>query len=272
MGGDGGMKLPYHTLVIFPTLACNQKCPYCVNHYDGGPGLVSDLSGFKMELGGKWAKAMATSNAARFEFVGGEPGLHPEFADMVNAVPEGRDICVATNASERVVPNLLKIRPRKGVRVQASYHRTQTTAHTFASNMRRIVDAGFEAGCHAPDPPEPEEVETILAVSGLHLSSLDLITNHDGSSLEAFASTKPRGKPCTIECPVAVKICVAPNGDLYTCHMLLYSKSPAGIVGNLFVGWHVEADTITCPFYGWCHPCDINRFVDESYNLRSKKQ
>ena len=71
---------------ILLTQKCNQKCPYCFASYNEGNDYISKENFVKA------IKFLKKTPGEKIGLLGGEPLLHPEFAELCNILNEDRDI------------------------------------------------------------------------------------------------------------------------------------------------------------------------------------
>lgn len=264
------MIFPAPKAVLFPVLVCNQHCHYCVNHngdFDGG--LPSNLA-YKLAPTMDWVNAVRSIEGAKaINWLGGEPGLHPGIAEMVNACPSASHVSIGTNGSKLAVSRIINCDNRENFWVQISFHPSEIDAFTFSKNIIPLVEKFHgRIGVHTPDKLKSNDYNTILKITGVSASRSGLITQAEGGSLDPHESTKNPNSPKTVECPLNYWLPVAPNGDIYACHALLYGQCREGVIGNLFRGECLTDDTVRCSQYGRCNPCDVSRFTSEMHTMR----
>jgi len=263
------MKIGTNIALIFPILVCNQKCPYCVNHHSSEANLK-----YKLEPGFKWIEAINN-----LEFIdeiktgGGEPTLHPDFVEIFNNIKDApRRILIGTNAAELAVEKLIQVKPRPKLRIQISFHPTETDIDPFISRVLKIRNVhGQNVGVHMITRDKRLDVKTVshFKKNGINISSDVFLYNHQGFYQESLRDFSDMSKPPRrIRCPLSIYKPIAPNGDIYACHQLMYTQSKVGILGNIFSNWAVNALDIDCPMYGWCNPCDSGHF-NRSEQLRT---
>jgi MoaA/NifB/PqqE/SkfB family radical SAM enzyme len=204
---------------------------------------------------------------------GGEPTLHPDFVQIFNEIRDfpGR-IQIGSNGSELAVGKLIAVTPRPRLRVQVSFHPTETGIEPFIERLQRLREVhGQNVGVHAitrSGKPDLHLRDRFTQV-GFDLSAHRFLYDHNEfyqDDLKDFSDmTKP---PRRIRCPLSIYKPIAPNGDIYACHQLMYTQSRIGILGNIFSRWSSPALEIDCPMYGWCNPCDTGHF-NEMEQLRT---
>ncbi len=256
------MKLGTNLAIPFFVLVCNQGCPYCVNHHAKETNLK-----FKLEPGSRWIAALnGLELIDDIRTGGGEPTLHPDFVELFNEVKDvpGR-IVIGTNGAELAARKLLQVRSRPRLRVQISYHPTQTDLESFIQRVLRIQAVhGENVGVHGitrSGNPDCFIAEQILRHCGIRMSAHPFLYDHNGFYDESLRDFSDMSKPPRrIRCPLSIYKPIAPNGDIYACHQLMYTQSRIGILGNIFTRWSSPALEIDCPMFGWCNPCDLGHF------------
>ena len=141
------------------TPACNNRCPGCGNVFidEQRPGV--DTPGLSPFSAAQWREVLAQlrPHVFRLRLTGGEPTLHPEFAEIVRAVAETEiPFAVFTNARwfqpEQVIRLLRETPQCKGLLV--SLHGSDPASHDAftgvsgsftetTANIRRAVAAGL---------------------------------------------------------------------------------------------------------------------------------
>lgn len=258
------MKIGTNIALPFLVLLCNQKCPYCVNHHTEKAKLK-----YPLVPGRQWIEAInALELVEQMKTGGGEPTLHPDFVEIFNNIRDlpGR-ILIGTNGSESATVKVLQVKPRKRLRIQISYHPTETDLSSFTERVRRIVEVhGTNVGVHMitrTGRPDPQAAER-LRDAGITPSAHDFLYDQNGFYQENLREFSDMSKPPRrIRCPLSIYKPIAPNGDIYACHQLMYMQSPIGILGNIFTRWSSPALEVDCPMYGWCNPCDDGHFKEE---------
>ncbi len=263
------VKIGTHIALPFFVLVCNQHCPYCVNHHTKEANLR-----YPLEPGRRWIDGLNGLDLIdELKTGGGEPTLHPDFVDIFNHVNDVRGrILIGTNGAELAVAKLLRVRPRQRLRVQISYHPTETAIEPFIERVLRIREVhGSNVGVHAitrsgqPDPA----ISDGFRQRGIEMSAHPFLYDHEGYYQESLRDFSDMSKPPRrIRCPLSIYKPIAPNGDIYACHQLMYTQSRIGILGNIFSHWSSPALEIDCPMYGWCNPCDTGHF-QEGEQLRT---
>jgi sulfatase maturation enzyme AslB (radical SAM superfamily) len=268
------MKIGTNIALVFPILICNQKCPYCVNHHSGETKLR-----YNIEPGAKWIAGINSLELIdEIRTGGGEPTLHPDFVDIFNNIKNvPYRILIGTNGAQLAVDKLVKVKPRPELQIQISFHPTQTKQQEFIERILIIRDVhGKNVGVHMISRDGQIDAETALNFKNreIHITGDTFLYDHEGfyqERLRDFSDmTKP---PRRIRCPLSIYKPIAPNGDIYACHQLMYTQSKIGILGNIFSGWSVNALEVDCPMYGWCNPCDDGHFQkrDQLRTLQHKR-
>jgi hypothetical protein len=260
------VDIGFPKLIVFPVLACNQHCRYCVNRYGDYSGTMPSVVQYKPDPASRWISAIRSlSGLQSLNVNGGEPGLHPEIAEIVNAVPDQVEIGLGTNATRAVIDRLLKIDRRDNLWIQATFHATQVSTKEFAECLGLLLEKfRGRMGFHTVGKTAQEDYDYFQKSLGLVPSWHDFMADETGMLASDHPSVKPNRPSSTVLCRMPFWAEVAPDGNLYTCHTLMYARSSIGVLGNIFEGWVVKATEMVCPKYGHCNPCDINRFLDKT--------
>lgn len=267
------MKLGTTICNPFLTLACDFGCPYCITRSVPGYDF-----GYKLRDCAEWADALNNlEDVQQIVFNGGEPTLRPGFADLMNALtptdrkwPAGWKIAVGSNGSERARKAMLQVRPRGDLIMDLSFHPSEITLPEIVSTALALRDHGHNVRVHTITWPGWGVTADwfVEQLRGLNISAF--AQPFDGwyngepcGLLEAYPGEQPA---CDLSRPARKALChrtiftpVAPNGDVYICHSLMYAKSPHGIIGNIFDGWMSDAESMACDSYGHCNACDRPR-------------
>lgn len=257
------MKLGTNIALPFFVLVCNQSCPYCVNHHTSQANLK-----YKLESGRRWIEALNSLELIdEVKTGGGEPTLHPDIVDIFNNITDVPRILMGTNGSDYAVERIVRIRPRRTLRVQISFHPTETELLPFLDRVKRVIQThGRNVGVHmitrtgVPDQSAAEAFKSAGISLSAHAFLYDQLGFYQPDLRDFSDMTKP---PRHIRCPLSIYKPIAPNGDIYACHQLMYTQSRIGILGNIFTKWSTPALEVDCPMYGWCNPCDVGHFKEE---------
>jgi len=258
--GRGVLNSVYLTL----TDDCNLRCKYCYTK-ERIPACSSDLSQWMAYID----KVLSISEPLHFTFTGGEPLLVPFLFDLAKYIHErGSKSLLLTNglliSNETIARKISKYFTQSRISLDSIHEEQNATLR--GPNVLKKVEAAFgllskvkadvivqatvtqinkgevaEFAAHfnnrvnfqplyhmgtARDNPE-------LAISGMEYYEALTQAGISGyrQRIHSF-----KGNPCK-RCSMAIEeLSIAPNGDLYPCHMLHYPKLR---IGNL------NTDTIT---------------------------
>lgn len=271
------IKPEHNYVAFFLTLACNLRCPYCINLYSGNL-----RRGREKQMGPEdWISAanrLILRSDLPLTLQGGEPTIHKGFYKIVSEVKEEIKMDLLTNMSFDVdefiknVPVSRFTREAPYAAIRASYHPGQNDIESLIKKTIRLQDAGFRVGLYSVLHPSPElkrhilEVKERCAKLGIDFRTKEFLGEWEGKlygtyKYEGSVSGKAIG---TCECKTTEFI-VGPGGDVYRCHSDLYAgRDPIG---------HILDEDLTeagiglfkvCRYYGKCNPCDVkvktNRF------------
>jgi MoaA/NifB/PqqE/SkfB family radical SAM enzyme len=277
---------------VFLTLACNFKCPFCIQtisgpvpHYDiiKGDAWVKALNSIE----GRTKKRLFRRNKVKkLALIGGEPTLHPDFFEIINGLDSKWSLTVTTNLGTKLFNNIglfaKKVKRRKRIRIHPSFHNSSIDIREFVSKVKDLQKTGLKVNrtfvvCYPPDETNLfKEYQEIFRKNGLFLERqrfngfLDGILypfKGDESGYEFKDNIKDYAKykqACglsskdKIHCKMN-KILFAPDGSIYNCHYKVYSKS-SDCYGNIFsenADVQLPSDFFLCNDYGFCNPCDF---------------
>lgn len=266
------VELPasYNYIGVFLTLRCPYRCSYCINRA-GGPGGAS-----RPELGVRdWIAFFERLQPGDVPVTlqGGEPGLHPQFVELVEAVTRMHQVDILTNLAfdldafiRRVPPSRLD-RDAPYAPIRVSYHPRQFSLFEIVRRVQRMQSAGFRVGLYGVLHPEQREemkrAERVCARLGLDFRTKPFLGRYRGRLHGTYAypdASSGRSRAC--ECAPS-ELLIAPDGGIHRCHHHLYAgRPPAAHVADARI---TLAETFSaCSDYGQCNPCDVkvknNRF------------
>jgi len=257
------------TLIPFIALRCNFTCKYCITRF------APDYDFSYTELPGKdWISFInAQDNVKDVIFNGGEPTLHSDFPNIINSLRPFRLIAIGTNYSSYSINSLLQITPRDDLIIDGTFHPHFISHADISHNLLRLKEAGFVVRVHVLDYPGfTSPLPDILHSFQLH--SIDSFVQHyEGFYQGTFYYDQSKLPYCSLKdktfcnCTRSIYTPIAPNGDIYFCHYLMYSKTFDGILGNIFDPPKPFPPFLDCRHLGYCNPCDWPR----SYTLSSQE-
>lgn len=273
------LKPEQNYVAYFLTLACNLRCPYCINIYNRGKqrGKAAE----RKMTARDWVAAvdrLVLRDDLPLTLQGGEPTLHKDFYKIVNDVKKAIKMDLLTNMAfdaEEFIDNVPVWRfkreaPYAAIRV--SYHPGQNDINILIKKTMKLQDAGFRVGIYGVLHPSPGIKKHILEAQdtcrklGIDFRTKEFLGEWNGSLCGTYkyeGSVDGRSKK-VCECRTT-ELIVGPSGNIYRCHSDLYNN-------RLPIG-HILDESITaedimkfreCRYYGDCNPCDVkvktNRF------------
>ena len=261
----------YHNYVaFFLTLACNLRCPYCINLHDGGARYAkAKRKHMDVDAWIQAANRLVLRDDLPLSLQGGEPTLCKDFYRFVNEVKEDIKMDLLTNMMFDVakfiknVPTWRFNRPAPYAAIRVSYHPEQNDIDDLINKTFVLQDAGFRIGIYGIEYPSIRDhilktKERCLKL-GIDFRIKEFLGQWQG---RLYGSFKYEGsvqgdemKRC--ECRTT-EIIVDPAGHVYKCHSDLYNgRNPfAHILDDDFNEDGIERFR-SCDFYGDCNPCDV---------------
>jgi hypothetical protein len=207
-------------------------------------------------------------------FQGGEPGLHPDFVELVREVSRTRHVDILSNLAfdlktfvRRVDPSTLN-RNAPYAPIRVSYHPEQFSLDTIVRRVEFLQAAGFRVGLYGVlHPEQTEEIERAQRVClerGLDFRTKPFLGRHRGVLHGRYAYPLACGAEPVGSCECAPsELLIAPDGAIHRCHRFLYNGlPPLASVRDPDIA--LTDDYRPCDQFGACNPCDIkvknNRF------------
>lgn len=258
--------MQWHSPVLIPfiTLCCNFTCSYCINRFS--PDF--DFS-FSRTPGSTWTQFInSLSNIQDVIFNGGEPTLHPDFPTIINSLKPLRLIAIGTNYSSLATDALLKITPRADLILDGSFHPRSISHHDISQNLRRLKEAGFTVRVHVLNYPgfvgRPSSWVHDFNIQGIDA----FIQKYEGFYEGNFYYCHDKLPYCGLlqesncECSRSIYTPIAPDGNIFFCHYLMYANIAAGILGNISAPPAEFPTSLSCSHLGHCSPCDWPRSIN----------
>jgi organic radical activating enzyme len=272
------MKKHHNYVAFFLTLACNLKCPYCINAH-GNNDNVRKVE--KHLSGDEWIKAanrLILRDDLPLTLQGGEPSLHKDFYKIVNEVKSEIKMDLLTNMMFDVdefiknVPVWRFTREAPYAAIRVSYHPGQNDIDDLIKKTFKMQEAGFRVGLYSVLHPDPEIKNHILEVqerclkTGLDFRTKEFLGYYKGKLYGTYKYNESvdgeRLKRCQCK---TTELIVDPGGFIYRCHADLYNhRNPIGHILDQSFSIDELDQFRECHFYGQCNPCDVkvktNRF------------
>lgn len=269
----------HNYVAFFLTLACNLKCPYCINLHKGNSR--SEQSHRKNLDVDAWitaANRLVLRDDLPLTLQGGEPTIYPGFYRLVNEVkPEIRMDLMTNMAFDvdefiREVPIWRFIREAPYASIRVSYHPGQNDINTLITKTVKMQTAGFRVGIYAVEHPDESVRQHLLETQkrcqtlGLDFRFKEFLGELKGAIYGDFRYPGAVGGDKSGSCQCrTTEIIVDPGGFVYKCHADLYNaRNPiAHILDEDFSAESVD-EFRDCSSFGTCNPCDVkiktNRF------------
>jgi MoaA/NifB/PqqE/SkfB family radical SAM enzyme len=267
----------HNYIAFFLTLACNLKCPYCINLHDGG-SRYKKAHRKHMDVD-DWIKAanrLVLRDDLPLTLQGGEATLYKDFYRFVKEVKEEIQMDLLTNMMFDVddfirnVPVWRFARKAPYAAIRVSYHPGQNNIDDLILKTFKLQEAGFRIGIYGIEHPSIER-EVIKAQDrclklGIDFRTKEFLGEWEGKLYGTFKyEGSVRGDELKQSECRTTEIIIDPAGYVYKCHSDLYNgRDPfAHILDEDFNEKSIDIFR-ACQFYGECNPCDVkvktNRF------------
>ncbi|MGY4959002.1 radical SAM/SPASM domain-containing protein [Streptomyces nigrescens] len=216
------------------TRKCQLNCTHCYNASgpDGTHGTMTRED---------WISVLdqaAAHGVRNIQFIGGEPTMHPNFADLVDhALTIGLNVEVYSNLVH-VSNECWKVFQRKGLSLATSYYSGQAEEHDAMTGRRshHRTRANIEK---AVQLAIPVRVGLITADEGQHVTDTQQDLEALGVSKIRVDHVRPFGRAAQGQAPDLSKLCgrcgtgraaISPTGEVSPC---VFSGSMGVEVGNV---------------------------------------
>ncbi|WP_281185276.1 radical SAM protein [Trichlorobacter lovleyi] len=271
-------KPDHNYVAFFLTLACNLRCPYCINRH----GMAADTTSARRHMSAdEWIAAadrLLLRDDLPLTLQGGEPTLHQGFFRIVNEVKPEIRMDLMTNLMFDVdafianVPVWRFTREAPYAAIRVSYHPGQNDIDDLVAKTIRLQEAGFRIGLYGIEHPDPEIRGHILEVQekclqlGLDFRLKEFLGEHAGRMYGTFKYHECVNAAGLKQCRCRTTELIAdPAGYVYKCHADLYSgRNPIAHILDADFNEDSIDEFRECACYGTCNPCDVkvktNRF------------
>ncbi len=276
-----GVQLPkrYNYIACFLTLHCNLNCAYCINW------LNPEIKSKKILIPGKrWIEGLnrlVCPTDLPVTIQGGEPGLHPDFIQIIKNIKKDLNIDILTNLSFNVDEFIDNIDPARLHR-SAPYPNIRVSYHPFYMDLKKLIKkvlkmqkAGFSIGIFMINHPKLKQealgLKRICKDFGVDFRVKEFLGYFNGRLYGTYRYPRAVGKIRVEKCLCRTsELIIGPNASIFRCHRDLYRNFYP--IGNLTdPGLKVKDIFRKCNYFGECNPCDIkiktNRF--QVYNHTS---
>lgn len=230
-------------LRIYPILACNLRCEYCVNE-----GMGCRPYKYTTADPEKWYEAI-NREGRHVVFTGGEPFLYPDLVEIINNLRTDLNVRVYSNFCLDLTGHLERI--TRPVHFYVSWHPQKRAGRMlFLKNINNIQDNRlFSSDIHAIDAVETTSVlSDDLAFFKEH--GFDIGVDADQRSFEGAGQMKRRLAVCS-----KTIYLIAPDGTRFQCVSRLVRNTRP--MENMLEGpLGPETAVSECPDFGNCAPCD----------------
>ncbi len=265
-------KQHHNYVAFFLTLACNLRCPYCLNLHDGGSRYKkAKRDHLTVDEWIQAANRLVLRKDLPLTLQGGEPILYRGFYRFVNEVKEEIKMDLLTNMMFDVdefiknVPLWRFTREAPYAAIRVSYHPGQNNIDVLIKKTFKLQDAGFRIGLYGILLPDEELRKHIIKTQerclrlGIDFRTKEFLGEWDGKLYGTFKYEESvcGSKMRYCECKTT-ELIVDPGGYICRCHSDLYNgRTPSAyILDDDFTEEKIDSFR-PCYFYGDCNPCDV---------------
>jgi hypothetical protein len=261
----------HNYVAFFLTLACNLRCPWCINRHGGSEYGLARKAHLTADEWIEAANRLVLRGDLPLTLQGGEPTLHRGFYRIVREVRDEIKMDLMTNMTfdvetfirEVPVQRFLREAPYAAIRV--SYHPGQNDIGELIRKTKRMEEVGFRVGLYGILHPDEALRNHVLAVQrmctdqGIDFRTKEFLGLWKG---RLYGTFKYEGAVCgeaqlPCECRTT-ELIVDPGGYVYRCHADLYGgRSPIAHVLDEDFNEEALDEFRACDAYGDCNPCDV---------------
>lgn len=261
----------YNYIAVFLTFACNLKCDYCINHFEGFDPRRMHATGKEWV---KWLNRIVSREDLPVTLQGGEPSLHPDFVYIINHIKPELNIDILTNLQFDIDDFMKQVDPARLKRnspyasIRVSFHPLTMEIDPLILKTHKMLDAGFSIGIWAVSHPayaaQIARASEKCARRGIDFRVKDFLGEYNGSLHGNFRYPGACDKKFvkTVLCRTT-ELLMDSSGNVFRCHADLYAdRSPIGHIGA--DDFRLDDKFRECLVFGHCNPCDVkvktNRF------------
>lgn len=266
------MPESYNYIAVFLTFACNLKCSFCINDFEGNARSVKR----KLLSGKEWVEGLnriISRPDLPITLQGGEPTLHEDFVNIINNINHGTNIDILTNLQnekifvENINPERIK-RNSPYASIRVSYHPEQMNLDELVDKVLKMQKAGFSIGIwgvmHPNQKREIKTAQRICKGKKIDFRTKEFLGEHDEKIYGQYRYPKAVAKRIrkNVFCKTT-ELIIGPTGHIYRCTADVYeNREPIGHI--LDDNFRIKDVFRPCGWFGHCNPCDIkvktNRF------------
>lgn len=261
----------YDYIGVYLTNRCFLSCDYCItNHND--VHFINNLSHGKELSGHQWIAGLnrlKLENDIPLTLQGGDPFLHPDVWEILEAVKHPMDILTALprNVTLEKIKSLSTLRWNKRTApyptIRVSYHKGENDYRELIPRIAELQEVVSIGLYHIDHPGYPEETKKIRVLADQYKIEFRLkeyLGWYKGKMYGTYLYPDAvQGKVVKDEvfCKNTV-LPIGPTGHLYRCHSDLYHQRFHCSVGHLLDHDTTFSDQYrSCKFYGMCSECDV---------------
>ena len=250
-------------IAAFLTLRCNYRCSYCINRH----GAFKPRHEMTAE---EWITGLNRLCIDRSRMVpvtlqGGEPTVHPHWAEIVGGIKEELYLDMLTNLTFGLDEFCMAAPPSRWERdvpyapIRASYHPEFSSYNDLLDKASKLQMLGYDVGVFVVEHPtvNAPSLKKKAEKYGVDFRTKELLGRYEGRLYGKYKYPEAvRGERLgvTVECRTT-ELLIAPDGYIHRCHRDLYAGEH--MVGHILDrDLKVEFKFRECGFFGCCSECD----------------
>ena len=254
----------YNYIAVFLSLACNLRCSYCINRFEGFNPEKGHLTGSEWLRG---LNRIVSRDDLPVTLGGGEPTLHPDFTAIVNGIRPGLNVDVLTNLQFDIDRFMSEVPPERLRRdspyasIRVSYHPEVMHLDPLVEKVLRMLEKGYSIGIWGVLHPSHEDeilrAQAYCTGLGIDFRTKEFLGEYNGKMYGAikYPGACDREFAKHVMCRTT-ELIVGPNGGIYRCHGDLYEgREPVGHI--LDPDFEIADIFRRCEVFGRCNPCDV---------------
>lgn len=254
----------YNYIGVFLTLSCNLACSYCINHS------VGLKQGRKLLNQKEWSEGLSRLSMQTelpLTLQGGEPTIHKDFYEIIEAIPERLKLDLLTNIQFDPYEFSQKIKLSKFNRqapyapIRVSYHPETMNLDETLKKVLVLLQNGFNVGVFGVlHPLQSEKIlnaQKVFSEHGIDFRTKEFLGLFENKLYGTYAYPEAAFAKELKSCLCKTsELLIDPFGSVFRCHHDLYNNlnSIGHILDSEFT---IKDEFKICDYFGKCNPCDI---------------